>query len=197
MKKQLLMIVGGLFVLLMVSGTDSVAQIKFGPVAGVNFNDMTGDVDSDGMLIGFHIGALVNFGIGDFLMIEPQVLYSTRGAKGKDDNLNLDYIEIPIWVRYQMSGGLNFNAGPYAGIMIGAKAGDVDLDDRYKSTDFGLGFGIGYQTSGGLGFAANYSQSLGNVGEDYNNIFGQQVSFEAKNTCIKLTLSYTLGGRRE
>jgi hypothetical protein len=196
MKKQLLKIAIGLFLLLMVSNTQSIAQIKIGPVAGLNFNDMTGDVNSDGMLIGFHIGALLNFGIGNAFMIEPQVLYSTRGAKDTTDNLNLDYIEIPIWLRYQLSGGLNFNAGPYFGFLINAKQADTDVKEFYTSTDVGLGFGLGYQMSGGLGIAANYSQSVTNVGEDYT-VGGQTFSYDTKNTCIKLTLSYTLGGRRE
>ncbi|HMT28499.1 MAG TPA: outer membrane beta-barrel protein [Bacteroidia bacterium] len=94
-----------------------------------------------------------------------------------------------------MESGINFNVGPYAGILTSAKTDDNNLKDNFKSTDFGLGAGIGYQTGGGLGLAVNYCFGLANIGEDVS-ILGQNYTPEVKNTCIKLSLSFTLGGRR-
>jgi len=194
MKKTLMVISAGLL-LMFATTTQSVAQLKLGVIGGANFNDITGsDIDSEGMGVGYHIGGFLN--IGNKLMVEPQVLYSVKGSKVKDGNLNLSYIEIPIWVRYQLEGGLNFNAGPYMAILVGAKDDGDDAKDNYKSSDWGLGFGIGYQLQGGLGFAVNYNQGLANVGEDVE-VFGQKVEFDAHTTNIKLSLSYTFGGRRE
>ena len=178
------------------------AQIKAGPIAGIQFTDVTGDDPSDGFLVGFHFGFLVNFGITDYLMFEPQLLYSMRGAQGNKNigDLKMNYIEIPMWLRYQLSNGVNFNAGPYAGILVSAKQDGEDMKDLFKTFDFGLGVGLGYQTSGGFGLAANYSQGIVNIGDDITVItpFGPiSQSFDAKNTCIRLSISYTFGGRRE
>lgn len=193
--KQKLTIIGSALCLMFIINTQSMAQMKFGVIGGFNFNDLTGsDVNSDGMSVGYHLGAFVNF--GEQLMIEPQLLYSVKGTKGASDNLNLSYVEIPIWIRYQLENGFNINAGPYAGILVGAKVDGNDFKDSYKSTDFGLGFGIGYQMSSGLGFAANYSMGLTSIGEEYE-IFGTKYDIEARTTCIKLSASYTFGGRRE
>lgn len=172
------------------------AQIKVGPIVGLNFSDMTGDTQSDGMLVGFHLGFLVNLGITDYFMIEPQLLYSTKGAKGKSDDLNLGYVEIPIWLRYQLSNGLNFNAGPYAGILTSAKDGDTKIKDNYNAVDYGLAAGIGYQTHGGIGLNASYFSGLADIGDRFITPFGNY-DFDTKVNVIKLSLSYTIGGKRE
>src|SRR5688572_26173724 len=152
MKKKLTIIAAGLC-LMLGSTTLSIAQLKLGAIGGANFNDISGDdadEASEGMAVGYHIGGFVN--IGNKLMVEPQVLYIRKGTQLESGNLNLDYIEIPIWVRYQLEGGFNFQAGPFIGILLGAKADGEDAKDGYKSSDWGMGVGIGYQLAGGLGF---------------------------------------------
>ena len=157
---------------------------------------MSGDVDSDGMLLGYHLGATVKFKITNSLMLEPQFLYSTKGANSDNGDIKINYIEIPVWLRYQLESGLNFNAGAYAGILTSAEIDDDSAKDNFTSTDLGLGFGLGYQLSGGLGLALNYSIGLTDIGDDYE-VFGIPVTYEAKTSCIKLSASYTFGGRRE
>ena len=194
MKKALIILCGGLCMML-ASSTQSAAQIKFGAIGGLNFNDVTGDdFESDGMAIGFHLGGFVN--IGNKIMVEPQLLYVRKGSKLEEGNLNLDYIEIPIWVRYQLESGLNFNAGPYFAFLMGAKADGEDAKDSFTGSDVGVGFGIGYQLAGGLGFAANYNLGLTSIGEEYE-IFGETYEIDAKTSNIKVSVSYTFGGRRE
>ncbi len=171
----------------------SKAQVKFGPMAGVNFSDMTGDTNSDGLLFGFHLGFLVNFGVTDYFMVEPQILYSTKGAAQDGYDLNLSYIEIPIWLRYQLSSGLNFNVGPYAGILVSAKEDDKDSKDAYKGLDYGLAGGLGYQFSSGLGLMASYSAGMADIGDKKPIL---NTSFNSKVNIIKFSLSYTIGGRR-
>src|SRR5688572_4947857 len=151
MKKNLMILAAGLC-LMFAASTQSFAQIKLGVIGGANFNNITGDDDeaSEGMSVGYHIGGFVN--IGNKLMVEPQLLYIRKGTQLESGNLNLDYLEIPIWVRYQLDGGLNFQAGPFIGILLGAKADGEDAKDGYKSSDWGMGVGIGYQLAGGLGF---------------------------------------------
>jgi hypothetical protein len=191
--KTILTLTSVLLVLLMTVNTQ--AQIKVGPVAGFNFSDMTGDINSDGMLVGFHLGILVNFGVTDYLMIEPQLLYSTKGAKLSNDDLVLTYVEIPFWIRYQLESGLNINAGPYFGVMTSAKINEESVRDEYKLLDFGLGGGIGYQLAGGLGLTASYQSGIGNIGDVKKTIIGDQ-PYTAKVSMFKISVSYTFGGRR-
>lgn len=196
MKKQLIILTSGICLMFALTTNQSYAQIKLGVIGGVNFNNMSGDKDTDGMLLGYHLGATVNLRITNSLSLEPQILYSTKGANYDKGDIKLDYFEIPVWLRYQLEGGLNFNAGAYAGFLSSAKIGDNTSKNDFTNTDFGLGFGIGYQTAVGLGLALNYNLGISNIGEDYE-ILGQTYSYEAKNNSIKLSASYTFGGRRE
>jgi hypothetical protein len=188
-----------LLVCLMAGTSQLNAQAKFGPIVGLNLADVSGDVNSDGMIIGAHLGGFVNLGITENFMVEPQLLFSMKGAKGSGDDLRMNWIEVPIWARYELASGLNFSAGPFVGILLSADAGQ-DVKDSFKSTDFGLGFGVGYQMEGGLGFHLNYSAGLANIGEDISvtvpfvGTITQEV--DAKTSCIKISVSYMLGGRR-
>ncbi len=196
MKKKILI---GMFVLSVVclfQTKEASAQVKFGPIAGLNMADMTGDINSDGMIIGAHVGGFVNLPVTSFLMVEPQLLFSMKGAKGPGDDLRMNWIEIPVWARYELDNGLNFNAGPFLGFLISADAGG-DVKDNFKSLDFGLGGGIGYQMSGGLGFHLNYNVGFANIGEEYDVPFLGTIRQDAKTACLKLSVSYMLGGKRE
>jgi len=176
----------------------SQAQVKFGPIVGLNVADVVGDdVNSDGRVIGAHAGVFVNLGITDNFMIEPQVLFSMKGAKLKGDDLKMNWVEFPIWVRYEMESGLNFNAGPFLGLLLSGDVGDFDVKDNYKSIDFGLGAGIGYQMGGGLGFHLNYNAGISNIGEEFDVQFLGSVKTDAKTSNIKLSVSYMIGGKRD
>ena len=172
------------------------AQMTHGPVAGANIANLSGDdADDTSTLFGFHLGWFVNFDVTDNITVQPQVLYSGKGANieilGEDFPLNLNYIEIPIWGRYNLESGLHFDFGPYIGFLMGAKLdgeseiGDTKVKDSYTGTDFGIGIGLGYELESGLGFAANYDMGLSNIA-DYDD-------GDLKNTNIRISVSYTLG----
>jgi len=176
------------------------AQITHGPVAGVNIANLSGDsTDDPSSLISFHAGWFVNLDVTENITIQPQLLYSGKGAKSKlgdkEIPFALNYIEIPIWGRYNLESGLHFDFGPYIGFLMGAKVDGeseftfgtqtVKYKDSYKSTDFGVGFGLGYELESGLGFAANYNLGLSNISDTENG--------DLKNNVIKVSVSYTLG----
>jgi opacity protein-like surface antigen len=174
------------------------AQLSHGPVAGLNLANVGGDdAEDNSMLIGFHVGWGVNFNLTESISLQPQLLYSVKGAKldtGDDDApFALSYIEIPIWGRYNLESGLHFDFGPYIGFLMGAKFDGESEDgagnkykDNYTGTDFGIGVGAGYELESGLGFALNYNLGLSNIA-DYEG-------GDLTNNVIKFSISYTLGG---
>ena len=182
------------------ANTASNAQMTHGPVAGLNLANVSGDdVQDNSMRISFHIGYGVGFNLTDNISLNPQLLYSSKGAKfsagDEDAPLNLNYIELPIWGRYNLESGLHFDFGPYIGFLMGVTFdGESEYDngfetvkykDSYKGTDFGVGFGLGYELESGLGFAANYNLGLSNISDSEDG--------DLKNNLIKISLSYTLG----
>jgi opacity protein-like surface antigen len=96
-----------------------------------------------------------------------------------DDGGKLDYLRIPIMAKYYVADGFNIQAGPSIGFVAG---GDDEAKELSTSTDFGLGFGAGYELSSGLFFDARYNLGLSNI----SDVDG----FDAKTTSLNIGLGY-------
>lgn len=154
---------------------------KFGAKAGLNLANMTGDdVEDAEMLIGFQIGGYAHIGISDAFAIQPELLFDTKGASydAGDESVsnNLSYISVPILAKYMVTEGFDIHLGPQIGILMSAKFDGEDNSDSYKSTDFGLAAGAGYELESGLNFSLRYSMSLSTIGEEYETSFTNPVS---------------------
>ena len=168
-----------------------IAQVSYGPVAGINFSDLKGDFESEKLLGGAHLGGLINIPVRDNFRIEPHLLFSSKGAYGASDNFNLYYLELPVWLRYQLPVGLHFNLGPYAGFLLAAKNGEQDEMDNLKDMDWGVCAGAGFQFENGFGLMAGYQMGISNI-VFYERAFdGEDASL--KNRTIKITASYSFG----
>lgn len=201
MKKSFLTLLG-----LVAISTTAVAQqeVKFGPKAGINFANLSGDVEDNKMLIGFHVGAFAEIMFSDKFAIQPEVLYSVQGSKmeesgsvmgvsysGESDT-KINYISIPIMAKYYITESFAVEAGPYVGFVASANskgsasvAGittefDEDIKDQINSVDFGLGLGLSYNLDNGFFIGARGTFGLTTIDKDYTeNVGGTQVTVEA------------------
>jgi hypothetical protein len=148
------------------------AQVQFGIKAGANLSTFTGDAEGAKSQIGFNAGVLVKIPVADALSVQPEAYYSGQGAKGNesgtDFNLHVNYINIPVLLKYQLPVGVFFETGPQLGLRMSAKlkaeGQSVDMKDSYKSTDFSWAFGAGYQLpSLPLGIDLRYNLGLANI----------------------------------
>jgi len=170
-------------------------QLKFGPKAGVNFANLSG-VDNTEMKTGFHVGAVAEIKFNEKFSIQPEVIYSAQGAKGMLNNIegkaNLDYINIPILAKYYIVDGFSVEAGPQVGFLVKAEGkGTVnnvsvttDVKDNFKSTDFGLGFGLAYDLPVGMFVNARYNLGLSDIRN--NTSSGDAI----KNNVIQVGIGY-------
>lgn len=176
------------------------AQLRVGPIAGVNLSNIAGDhTDDNAMKLGFHFGAMVELPITDNFIINPGVLYSMKGTQSdslSDYKFNLSYIEIPINAKYRMESGLNFFAGPYLGFLMTSEATDgnntVDFKDFTESMDFGLNIGLGFDMDMGLGISAQYGLGLANINKD-RDLPGIDTPSNTNST-IGISIRYMFGG---
>ncbi len=120
------------------------STFNFGPKAGVNINyQWGGDIPTLGdTYAGFIAGLFLRIRLLDFLMIQPEVLYSREGS----ENLHIDYIQIPVLVKLGIPIGSitpNIFGGPVGSFKVWDDAGD--LPDNVKATFhdalFSLAFG--------------------------------------------------------
>lgn len=194
MKKVLFLVA----VMLLSVSAVSFAQAQFGLKAGVNIANATGDdvEDADSRLAPF-FGAFVNLGLGEKLAFQPELLYSMQGAKTSwsEDGMDVDvteklnYLNIPLMLKYNVGGGLNLQAGPQLGLLLSAESewemgGESDTEDSkdaYKGMDFGFNIGAGYDF-GPLGVDLRYNLGLSNIA-DYED-------GDVKNSVIQIGVSY-------
>lgn len=183
-----------IFLLLAFVGTFAAAnaQTRVGLKGGINVADRGGeDADGHDAKLGFHIGGFASFGVGNKFSVQPELLFSTQGSKvevpGDDYKVRLNYINIPVMLKYEIVDGLYAQAGPQFGFLVTAKTkrGDVtvDINDNIKKFDLGLGLGAGYQfPSSPFGIDARYIFGMSRLDDNgdlkaYNRVFQLGVSY--------------------
>ena len=171
-------------------------QLSFGLKAGVNISNFSGgdfNTVKKSALVGFHGGGLIHLGIGHHLVLQPELLYSTQGAKlenaGIKTDYKLDYINIPVMLQYETDGGFYLEAGP----QIGFKASEAVPDSiPAKTSDLAIGLGLGYHSKGGFGIGGRYNVGISKVGDfDASNI-----SPDFKNAVLQFSIFYTFLNKR-
>lgn len=179
--------------------TTTNAQIKFGVKAGANFANVNGDnVGSTSTLVGFNGGVFVGLGLADHLSLQPELVYSMQGFK-QDDNgttatQSLNYLNIPVLLKYRFPMGLFIETGPQIGFLMSAKAKEsgVSIDDKsgLKSTDFSWAIGAGFHIpTTQLAVDVRYNFGLANIVDDSNS---GGSSSSVKNGVFQVGLMYTL-----
>jgi hypothetical protein len=146
-------------------------RLSFGLKAGANYSDYTHADFATDALVGWHAGGLVNFRITDNLSIQEEFLFSTQGAKVKNDlfgkeNINVYYVTVPFLIKYRTNFGLYFEAGPQTGMRVN-NDNTGSWGDFAKRLDLAAAGGLGFQTKGGFGIGARYIAGLSKVG-DFN-----------------------------
>ncbi len=186
-------------VLLACSTTAFAQQFSAGLKGGTNISNFTnvkdlGDVTKQSLL-GFYIGAYLDFWFGNNLALQPEVLVSTSGAKFKDadvtEKYKLTYLTIPVFLKFKSDGGFYVEAGPQVGFKLSESIPDNTVDKFAKNLDLAVGAGLGYQSPAGFGIGARYLVGLSKVGA-FDASEGVDPDF--KNSTIQIGVSLTIGG---
>ena len=184
---------------------------KFGIKGGVNFSNLyTEDVEDNNVLTGFNLGVFAKLPITQTFAIQPELLYTTKGAELKYNNafvtgtstFKLNYLELPVLLVVNLSQNFNVHAGPYFAYLIDGEAkndsqgtlfdaeNNLDNDD-FNKFDTGLSVGIGYDTDK-IGFGVRYNYGLQKVGKERNYNGIDYTYPDGKNSAINLYLSYSI-----
>ena len=132
-------------------------EIKFGAKVGLNLSNLTGDypteIDEHNSKLGFHIGGFAEYPINEQFTLQPELLFSTQGNTygfkdyygsgsyydGVDYNLKLNYLNIPVILKYKVIEKLSIDFGPQIGYLMSAKTKiDVTEDSRDPSQNYSV-----------------------------------------------------------
>jgi opacity protein-like surface antigen len=129
----------------------------------------------------FHFGALLEVKVFENFSIQPELLYSSQGAKVNEENvkdINFNYITVPVLAKfYLISEKLSVEAGPQFSFLI-----DDNLEETLesKSFDFAAVGGLGFQFTENFFAQARYVAGLTDTTKDA----------EIKNRVIQVSLGY-------
>lgn len=149
MKKVIL---SALFLLSLV-GISQAQGVRAGVKAGANLNKISGQSFNDGFDLSYHFGGFLELDLNKKWGIQPELLWSQTASKPSNfqtlysgisssslstsSSIKLDYLSIPILLRYNVGGILTLNAGPQYSILI--KKDNTLLQNgqsAFKSGDF-------------------------------------------------------------
>jgi hypothetical protein len=142
------------------SGTKTI-----GIIGGVDFSTLTGNnVSNAASRTGFMGGLFLGIRINPSVEVEPEVLYAMKGSdfSGTDTTVALNYIEVPILVKYSFSpnGGIYVLAGPAVNFDVSSDVPPIPTTggssvNPSPNLTFGGVLGLGYARRH-LGFEGRY-----------------------------------------
>jgi opacity protein-like surface antigen len=166
-------------------GFANAQDAKFGVKGGLNVANFEGDTGLDmKSKVGFHVGGFVAIKLSDKFTLQPEVLYSTQGAKADniqqdingtiytaDVDFNLDYVNVPLMVKYYAAEKFNIELGPQLGFLTSAKvkatvdgtSAEEDVKDQFESMEYGVNVGAGYDFTEKLSAGLRYNLGLSNI----------------------------------
>ncbi len=156
-----------------------------------NINNSSTNYDSK---LGFHVGMIGHIHLSKQLAFQPEIMYSSQGAKytflGTETTINLDYINVPLMIQYMFDNGFRLQAGPQVGFLTSAKSktnnSTSDIKSNIKGIDLALGLGIGYiDPKSGFGVDVRYNLGLSNINEN--------TSSKSTNVGYQFGIFYLLG----
>lgn len=142
---------------------------------------------------GFDGGALVEIGVCEKFMLQPEVNFSIVGVEindgEKEATIKLRYITVPVLAKMSVSQHVNLFAGPQLGFLLSARRDSsftnemIDLDGNFKKNDFGLVVGGEYKFGRHIFLGARYYWGAHQIAEPWND-------FEMKNRYISFRVGY-------
>jgi hypothetical protein len=142
------------------------ADVRLGLKGGASVANVNGDfADALGSwksTVGFCGGIFLEFNFGRILTLQPEVLYTMKGADTGEGKLKFDYIEIPVLLKVRIPIGdvhpFVF-AGPAFGFTLKSALEDIELD-RFPKNDYSAVIGGGLQLGRSFHIDVRYTMGL-------------------------------------
>ncbi|MEP1095120.1 MAG: porin family protein [Cyclobacteriaceae bacterium] len=202
---------------------------RIGLNAGINFNNVSAEVSDDfpelssdtELKIGYRIGLVIDIELSDSFGFQPGLIFSSKGfsneKEGDDyDRSTLNYLEIPLNARLNISEKITFLLGPYVAVGVGGKNkfrsnGEV-VETSFnfgpterpvtafqgnnvplRTIDYGLNIGIGYSvgvTSINFGYGIGLSNMFPHFTDGFGNVVIDSDDIKFSSRVISLSISH-------
>lgn len=194
--KQLPKIIAMLCTALFCANSVQAQEFSFGPKVGYNNAKLSGkswsDFHDSNSKNGFHAGFFAELRFNK-IAIQPEVYYSSEGGKWNasvdnatvEHDFNLNYVNVPVMIKYYLTNSLAIEAGPQAGFLTESdmKFSDLDPDSpKFNDFNFSVNVGLSLNLPLNLMLSARYNAGLSNV-TDHPDV-------DWKNKVMQLSVGY-------
>ena len=188
-------------------------KVKLGIKAGLNLATLTLDeseLDSSSKA-GFTAGVMVEIPMTKKFSLQPEIMYSQQGTKTSfsdsdvtnsnyESTIKLNYLNIPVMLKYYVIEGLSVQAGPQIGILLKANnkykdnflgydnQESFDLKEYSSGIDTSVNVGLGYQFKDKFYTDLRYNISYSNVFKDGDT--NHFIDNDMKNRVLQITIGY-------
>lgn len=166
----------------------------FGPRFDLTFNNVKGKGIGNGFTLGFQAGGFAQYEISRKWNLQPELFYSQRTVKkaanfmvyynvnGRSTaitDMQLNYISLPLLVRFNLSEKFSFLAGPQYSYLFNADENLLRTNkDAFKKQEISMAIGAQFNISN-VAFSVRYNPLLYNI----NNIDDR---YKWKSDCIQI-----------
>lgn len=204
-----------LFVTFLSAKAQRTSKFSLKPSVGITACQVHGDNYSGYNKVGALAGLYVNAALKEHTSLEFGIIFVQKGAR-KNQNpakfdyryyyLNLNYIEVPLVVRWQPNKFFFTLGGSFAYLMNYYEASEVgNLTGMYpfKSTEYSLNTGIGMMMTQKIGVEIRFNNSIVNVRPFpgfkpyYNNPIARYFNKGSYNNIIQIAFTYKITPKKD
>ena len=186
---------------------ESSLRPKLGVKGGVNLSNMfVNEVSDENMKVGINLGVFAKLPLATGFSIQPELLYSSKGAKETYNNFiegegeyrfNLNYIELPVLAVFNLGKNFNIHAGPYIAYLASVNIKDMEDDgtideiaelnaENFNRIDYGLSGGLGIDIQN-FSIGARYNYGLREIGK--SGSLSGELTKDSRNSAISLYIA--------
>lgn len=190
--KTKLTILASVMMVLIFSVNITQAQfVSYGLKGGLNIANIGGSDAGDAVpTTGIHVGGFLGLSLLGIVAAEGGVYFSQKGYMVSGDNtgdlqVSLNYIDIPVVVKFSPLPLVHFFAGPQVSYFLSGKSeqnGTENDIDNLRQLDMAVVAGVGMNLPMGLRLSAGYDYGFTTLIEDS--------PLDMYNRVIKLTVGY-------
>jgi len=195
--------------------TAQTEKVKIGVKAGLNIASLTFDENEleSSQKTGFTAGIMAEIPLAKNFSVQPELLYSQQGIKfsysdidvtnsNYKSTISLNYLNIPVMLKYYVLKGLSLQAGPQIGILLKSNNKYQDnflgydnhenynLSDYTNAFDTSVNLGLGYQFKNKFYVDLRYNISYSDVFKEANSNGNYVINSDMRNRVFQITLGY-------
>jgi len=164
-------------------------DVSYGARIGANLSSISSDDIPENLedsRFGIVVGFLAEIPLSEKWSLQPEFQYAEQG--NDDKALQVNYLQLPVFLKYNINYSINIHIGPQVGLKIWEWEQNGMLEADFNTLDFAGVAGIGVNITENVFADLRYGFGLSNLIDDENIPDG----FDASSRNIQLSFGYKL-----